>query len=278
MVGFLLLLFERREASSKASLIQEGESHAMLRSQLISNVLVLHCCLKNYPELLWLIWPLISQVYHPREGVQAGFARPSAWGLRGCRGVPGLPILLWSLILATPFCPSPWANFELIYNHSSTTICHFPGASSSCPLSARLCLTRKCCLQPLSLPRPTVVFQCPCPNLKIILLYVQQINFKLYIKQLDAFQDLDAEPCCPGPIRVNIQTLGEKNGKKARLIISAECVAIKSLTPPGNVTGDVNWTLSENNYFLLHAVLKAGSRRLPHTSNTFPVIGEHRFW
>ena len=53
--GFFLLLFERREASSKASLIQEGESHAMLRSQLISNVLVLHCCLKNYPELLWLI-------------------------------------------------------------------------------------------------------------------------------------------------------------------------------------------------------------------------------
>lgn len=71
------------------------------------------------------------------------------------------------------------------------------------------------------------------------------------MKQLDAFQDLDAEPCCPGPIRVNIQTLGEKNGKKARLIISAEYVAIKSLTPPGNVTGDVNRTLSEKNYFLL---------------------------
>lgn len=70
---------------------------------------------------------------------------------------------------------------------------------------------------------------------------------------------------------------GKKNGKKARLIISAECVAIKSLTPPGNVTGDVNWTLSENNYFLLHAVLKAGSRRLPHTSTTFPAIGKHRF-
>lgn len=96
------------------------------------------------------------------------------------------------------------------------------------------------------------------------------------MKQLDAFQDLGAEPCCPGPIRINIQTLGEKNGRKARLIISAEYVAIKSLNPPGNVTGDVNRTLSENNYFLLRAMLKAGSRQLPHTSNTFPAKGEHR--
>ena len=93
---------------------------------------------------------------------------------------------------------------------------------------------------------------------------------------MDAFQDLDAEPCCLGPIRVNIQTLGEKNGKKARLIISAEYVAIKSLNPPGNVTGDVNRTLSENNYVRLRVMLKAGSGQLPHTSNTFPAKGEHR--
>lgn len=93
---------------------------------------------------------------------------------------------------------------------------------------------------------------------------------------MDAFQDLDAEPCCPGPIRVNIQTLGEKKWKESQTFISAEYVAIKSLTAPGNVTGDVNWTVSENNYFLLRVVLKAGSRRLPHTSNTFPATGEHR--
>lgn len=216
MVGFLLLFGLRSGFSdTRGRVTCHVEVTAYL--QCVGSPLLP----KNYPELLWLIWPLISQVYHPREGVQAGFARPTAWGLRGCRGVPGLPILLWSLILATPFCPSPWANFELIYNHSSTTICHFPGASSSRPFSPRLCLTRICCLQPLSLPRPTVVFQCPCPNLKIILLYVQQINFKLYIKQLDAFQDLDAEPCCPGPIRVNIQTLGKMERKPDSLFLQS---------------------------------------------------------
>ena len=93
---------------------------------------------QNYLELLWLTWPLKSQVYHPREGVQAGFSGTSARGLKGCRSVARVPILLWSLILATPFCPSPWANVELIYNHSSTTICCFPGASSSLPFFPRL--------------------------------------------------------------------------------------------------------------------------------------------
>ena len=44
---------------------------------------------------------------------------------------------------------------------------------------------------------------------------------------------------------------GEKMERKPDSFISAEYVAIKSLTAPGNVTGDVNWTVSENNYFLL---------------------------
>ena len=41
---------------------------------------------------------------------------------------------------------------------------------------------------------------------------------------------------------------GKKMERKPDSFISAEYVAIKSLTAPGNVTGDVNWTVSENNY------------------------------
>ena len=44
---------------------------------------------------------------------------------------------------------------------------------------------------------------------------------------------------------------GKKMERKPDSFISAEYVAIKSLTAPGNVTGDVNCTVSENNYFLL---------------------------
>lgn len=162
-------------SDTRGRIARHVEGTAYLQQDM-PRALVLHCCLKNYPELLWLIW---APIYITEISSQ-GFAGRSAPCLRSCNKVfAGVQSLIWPLILTVSFHPKPWADFELIYNHSSITIFPFPGASSSLSFFPRLYRAQEQ-MQPLAKqgnaafnsPHRPVVFQCLCPNWEIILLYI----------------------------------------------------------------------------------------------------------